>query len=118
MPRQAKEVEEKNEVQSQPRHTELHQQRQVSVMHVEGAEVEAVHAAGKLGVHTTRSPAGEWPFLEHRPAGVVHGQACVHRTACPGAVPKSSFQRMVAESDYKSNEETCNRQQSAHRLQP
>ena len=42
-------------------------------MHVEGAEVETVHAAGKLGVHTPGSPTRERPFPEHLQAGVVHG---------------------------------------------
>src|SRR6266851_143488 len=65
-------------------------------VHVEGAEVVALHAAGKLGVHTSGRPTGERPLLKHRPAGVVHGEPRRHRTALRGAVPKNCRQRMIA----------------------
>jgi len=45
---------------------------------------------GQVGVHTTGSPPVNG-VLETSPAGVVHGQPRVHRTAFLCAVPKSSL---------------------------
>src|SRR5208337_1505385 len=117
VPREAEKVEKQNGVQGQPRQSELHQQSEVGVVHVKSAEVIALHAAGKLGVHATGSPAGERPLPEHGPAGVVHGEASLHRAALSGAIAKSSLQRGVAEADGQADYEARNRQQSACGLQ-
>ncbi len=113
-PAQAKEVEEKNAVEGQPGHAELNQQGEISVVHVEGAEMIALHTAAKLGIHIAGRPTGQRPLLKHRPAGLVYSQARFDRTAFFGPIAKSRLQRMIAETDGQAKQETHRSQKSAH----
>src|SRR5271165_4462359 len=116
MAREAEEVEKKNAVERQPWGAELHQQSKVGVVDVKSAEVVALHAAAKFGVHAAGWPTGEWAFLEHRPAGLVDGQARLHRATFSGAIPESSLQRMAAEAEGQTNHQADDHQQDAERL--